>query len=89
MGVPFAPAVTEYLGYVHFIVAVGVLHEKNVGSHGHDDAVVGQNNAGGNIESIGKDCELVGLAIAVGIFTYFNAVVGLTVGFLEGIGIIH
>ncbi len=88
MGVSLAPAVAEDFGNIGLVVAVGVFHEKNVGGHRDNGSIIGQNDAGRNIEAVGKNRKLVGLAIAVGVLANLDAVVGFTVGFFKGVGII-
>ena len=47
------------------------------GAADDDDAAVGEDQAGGQVEVIGEDGDLVGLAVAVGVLEDLDAVVAL------------
>ena len=59
---------------VGLAVAVGVLQEEDVRRVGDPDAAVADGDAGGDVQPLGEDRELVGLAVAVGVFENLDAV---------------
>ena len=79
VGVADAPAVHDDLAFVGFVVAVGVLKVDELRWCGDDDALAGENDAGGQIEFVGEDGEFVRFAIAIGVLADFHAVLALTV----------
>ena len=63
-----APAGEQHFAHIGHVVAVGVLEEQRLRRFLHDHAAVAKADAGGNAELVGKDGELVGPAVAVGVF---------------------
>ena len=66
--VEFSEAGIEHLPDVGFAVAVGVFHEKNIGSAGNDQASFPRHQAADLQHLIGEDDAAVDLAVAVGVF---------------------
>ena len=83
-----APAGEQDLAHVGLAVAVGILQEQRVGRLEDDDATVRTQQAGGDVETLGEDGELVRLAIAVGVLADRDPVAAGCGGVL-GIGIVH
>ena len=79
MGVAGAPAGEQHLADVGLAVAVGVLQEQRVGRLEDDHAAVGEEQAGGDVEPLGEDRELVGPAVAVGVLADRDPVAALAV----------
>ena len=79
MRVADAPAVDDRFALVGLVVAIGVLEVDELRRRGHDDAFAGEDDAGGQIELVGEHGELVRLAIAIGVFADFDAVLALAV----------
>src|SRR5262249_44942281 len=66
------PAGEQDAALVGYVVAVYVLEEQHVGSLTDDEPPAGKRDARGNAELLGEDSELVGPAVAVGVFTNSN-----------------
>ena len=79
MGIADAPARHDDLADVGLVVAVGILEEDERRRLADDDAAVGEDDAGGDIQLVGEDGELVGLAVAVGVLADLDAVLALLV----------
>ena len=81
LGVRVADAPTRHddLADVGLVVAVGVLEEDERRRLAYDDAAVGEDDAGRDVEAVGEDGELVGLAVAVGVLADLDAVLPLLV----------
>ncbi len=77
----------DLLGVGH-VVAVGVLHVPEVGGRADVDPAAVDLDGGGEIEPIGEDGDLVGAAVAVGVFKHLDAVAVLG-AFLGGVGIVE
>ena len=80
VGVVDAPAGHDLGADIGFVVAVGVFEKEEARGLGDDDAAIGEGETGGDIEAVGKDGELVGAAVAVGVFADLDAVVAQAVG---------
>ena len=89
MGIADAPAGQDDLTDVGFVVTIGVLEEDEVRCLRHDHAAVGEDEAGRNVEFIGEDRELVGLAVAVSVFADLDAVVALLLVFLHAVRVVR
>ena len=87
VGVADAPAVDDGFAEVGFVVAVGVFEVDEFGGGGDDDAFAGEDDAGGEVQFVGEDGEFVGLAVAVGVFADFDAVLAFT-GVGDAVGVV-
>src|SRR5262249_44872861 len=83
-----APAAEEHLAYVGLVVAPGGLEEQRVRRLVHDDAAVGEGEAGGDAQLVGEDGELVRPAGALGVFKDDDAVAALTLR-LQLVGVVE
>jgi hypothetical protein len=81
-----AEAGEEDFGFVGAVIAVGILEEEEVRGLADVGSAVPEEDAGGEVESIGPDVDFIGLAIVVGIFEDFDAVARLlAVGCAHGV----
>ena len=87
MGVAHVPPFEEHLAFVGLVVAVGVAQEERLPALDDDQSTVGVAEACRDGELVGEDGELIGLAIAVGVFADFDPVAAFA-GFLQFIRII-
>ena len=87
MGVAHVPPFEEHRAFVGLVVAVGVAQEERLPALDDDQSTVGVAEACRDGELVGEDGELVGLAIAVGVFADFDPVASFA-GFLQFIRII-
>ena len=88
VGIADSPPGEEHLLHVGPAVAVGVFEKERIGRLQDDHAAVEWQQAGGDIQSLGKDRELVGAAVGVGVFADRDPVAALAIPPL-GIGIIR
>jgi hypothetical protein len=89
VGIECSPSIDNNLPHIGLIVAIGIFQKQEVGRLRNNDAPVNKCQAGGNVKLISKYRELIGLAITIGIFTYFNAVVAHTFFIANGVGIVY
>src|SRR5690606_10193964 len=89
MGVERTPAIDDNPSDVGVVIAVGIFKEEKDGSLRHNNPSVGESEARRNVQFVGKDGELVLLAVAIGIFAYFDPVSPDTLFISYGIGIIN
>jgi hypothetical protein len=80
VGVVDAPAGHDLGADVGFVVAVGVFQKEETRRLGDDDAAVGEDETGGDVEAVGEDRELVGATVAVGVLANFDGVGAEAVG---------
>ena len=88
MGITRANTGEKDLTDVGLVVSVGVLEEEGVRPVGADHPTIGENHGGWNGELVGKDGELVGPAVVVGVFADLDAIV-TDVASLEVVGIVN
>ena len=74
VGVVAAEAADDDFLLVGLAGPLGVLEEEDVGRVGHPDAAVAEVEAGGDVEAVGEDRDLVERAVAVGVFEDFNTI---------------
>ena len=79
MGVANAPGIHEHFTHIRVVVALSGLEEDQARWLGNDDAAVGKGDAGRQVQVVGENGELIGLAIAIRVFTDFDIVITLTV----------
>ena len=89
VGVADAPAGQHDLTDVGLVVAVGILEEDEVRGLSDDHAAVHEDEARRDVEMVGEDRELVGLAVAVGVFADLDAVIALLLVFLHAMRVIR
>ena len=82
-----APAFDHHFTNVRLVIPVRVLEEKKPGRLGHDHTAPGENQAGRQIQMIGKYGKLIGLSISIGVFADFDRVITLSAG-IDSVGII-
>ena len=75
-----APASEQLLPHVGPVVAVGVLQKEEARRLRNDDAAVGKDETGGDVQLLGKDGELVRLAITICVLADRDAVIAHAVG---------
>jgi hypothetical protein len=71
VGVIGAPAGEDDFFEVSFVVAIGVLQKEGVWGLVEEDAAVGEDEGGGDVELVGEDGDFVAFAVAVGVFEDF------------------
>src|SRR5262245_13104947 len=77
MRVAGVPAAEENLALISHVVAVGVSEEQRVRRLVNDHPAAGEDQARGNAQLVGEDRNPVGLALALGIFQYQDAIATL------------
>ena len=87
MRVVDAPAGHDLAALVGAVVAIGVAEEEKAGRLRDHDAALGEHEAGGDVQLLGEDRELVGATVAVGVFADLDAVVAQAVG-LHGVRVV-
>jgi len=88
MGIADAPAGHDDLTHVGLVVAVGILEEDEVRGLRDDHAAVGEDEARRDVELVREDRELVGLAVAVGVFADLDGVVALLLVFHDPVRVV-
>ena len=82
------PSGEEHFANVGLVVAIGVLEEIKVRRVRENDAAAGEGHRGWDVEAVGEDGELVGPAVAVGVFANLDAVVAFAT-VLEFVRVVH
>ena len=75
MGIEGTEAGVQFLDLVGLAIAVGITNPKDIGGLGNDDAVLVENQGGGEFQAIGKDGLFVHDSIAVGIFQHGDTII--------------
>ena len=88
MGVTDTPAGDDDLTDVGFVIAVRVLEEHEVRRLRDDHSAVGEDEARRDVEMVREHRELVGLAVAVGVFADLDAIVALLLVFLHAMRVV-
>src|SRR4051812_26086277 len=70
-----APARKNCFAHVGLVVAIGVFEKEHLARFGHNDAAVHEHQRGREIQFVGEDRELVGLAVSIGVLA--NLDIGL------------
>ena len=86
--VTYTPSGEEHFANIGLVVAIGVLEEIKVRRVRENDAAAGEGHRGGHVEAFGEDGELVGPAVAVGVFANLDAVVAFA-AVLEFVRVVH
>ncbi len=81
------PARAQHRAAVGLVVAVGVLEQEHVRGGGDDDAPLHEDEARGEVESLGEDGPLVGASVAVGVLENRDAV-GARVAVQHEVGVV-
>src|SRR5829696_4519494 len=76
-----AEAGLENSPLIGFVIPIRILKKEEVRSLADVNATVADENAGEKIEPVGKDGDLVGPAIGVGVFKDFDAITRFLAGF--------
>ena len=87
MGVADAPAFDHHFADVCLVISIRIPEEKKAGRLGHDHATPGENQAGRQIQMIGKYGKLIGLAISIGVFANLDRIITLP-ACIDSVGII-
>ena len=82
------PTRHDHLADIRMIATGAILQEQKVRRLGYDDTAVGEGEARGDVKMIGENRELVGLAVAVGIFADDDFVMPLLLVFHDAMGVI-
>ena len=88
VGIADAPARDDDLTDVGLVVAIVVLEEDEIRGLRDDHAAVGEDEARRDVELVGEDRELVGLAVAVGVFADLDGVIALLLVFHDAVRVV-
>src|SRR5439155_7977507 len=72
VGVASAPARQQHTTDISLEVAIGVFEEEHVTGFRHHDAAVHEHQRSREVQFVGEDRELVGLAVAVSVLANFD-----------------
>ena len=87
VGVPGGPAAEEDPAHIRPVIPIGVLQEEGVGSLVDNETSAREAEAGGDAQLVGEDGELVGPAVAIGVFADLDPIFSLALG-LDLVGVV-